>query len=190
MNANPEVLDIQRVYPRWGWLLLLGILLMFLGTAAFFLIPAATLGTVMVLGWLMTISGVIEAFHAFFVHRWSGFFLHLIGGILGVLVGLLVVTHPFAGALTLTLLFSVFFCVVGLFRLIASATLRFSHWAWAFLDGAIALALGLLLWLQLPWSGLWFLGLALGLSLVFRGWTYVMLSVAVRRLEWRDSKVR
>lgn len=183
MNAHPVVLlDIQHAHPRWGWFLLLGIVLILLGTAALFLIPAATLGTVIILGWLMIVSGVIESFHGFSVHRWSGFFLHLIGGVLGVLVGLLVVTHPLAGALTLTLLFAAFFCVVGLFRLIASAILRFPNWGWACLDGGIAFALGILLWLQLPWSGLWFLGLALGLSLLFRGWAYIMLSFAVRNM--------
>lgn len=188
MNANPVVLlDIQHLHPRWAWLLVLGILLVVLGTIAFFLTPAATLATVIVLGWLMMVSGVIEAFHAFSVRRWSGFFLHLIGGVLGVLVGLLIVTHPLAGALTLTLLFAAFFCVVGLFRLIASASLRFPNWGWAFLDGLVALALGILLWLQLPWSGLWFLGLALGLSLLFRGWAYIMLSIAVRSMHVKTA---
>jgi uncharacterized membrane protein HdeD (DUF308 family) len=40
-------------------------------------------------------------------------FLHLIGGILGVLVGLLIVTHPVAVALAWTLLFASLFTVCG-----------------------------------------------------------------------------
>ncbi len=39
---------------------------------------------------------IIEIVRAFGVRRWGGFFLHPIGGVLGVLVGLLVVTHPLA----------------------------------------------------------------------------------------------
>ncbi|RFA38409.1 hypothetical protein CAL65_06220 [Alkalilimnicola ehrlichii] len=35
--------------------------------------------------------------------------------------------------------------------------------------GALNIALGLLLLFQWPWSGLWFLGLAIGLSLLING---------------------
>ena len=49
-------------------------------------------------------------------------------------------------------------------------------------DGAITLALGILVWAQWPWSGLWFLGIALGVTLMLRGWSYVMLALAVRSI--------
>jgi uncharacterized membrane protein HdeD (DUF308 family) len=160
----------------------LGILMVILGTIALIIMPAATIGTVLVLGWLLVVSGIIEAIHAFRVRRWGGIFLHLVGGILGVLVGLLIVTHPVAGALAWTLLFSSFFTVIGLFRLIAALRLRFPNWGWAVFDGSITLLLGILLWVQWPWSGLWFLGFAVGFSLLLRGWSYVMFAIALRTL--------
>ena len=92
-------IEVENLQRRWGWFLALGIMMVVLGTIAFLIIPAATVGTVFVLGWLLVVSGIIEAIHAFRVRRWGGAVLHLIGGILGVLVGLLVVTHPVAGAL-------------------------------------------------------------------------------------------
>ena len=113
---------------------------------------------------------------------WSGIFLHLIGGILGILVGLLVVTHPLAGALAWTLLFASFFTVMGIFRVIAAIRLKFPHWQWAVFDGVVTFALGLLLWAEWPWSGLWFIGLAVGISLVLRGWSYVMFAFAIHSL--------
>jgi len=91
-----------------------------LGTIALIIAPAATLGTVLVLGWLLVVSGVVEAIQAFRVRRWTGIFLHLIGGVLGILVGLLIVTHPVAGALVWTLLFASFFTAIGLFRIVAA----------------------------------------------------------------------
>jgi uncharacterized membrane protein HdeD (DUF308 family) len=151
-----------------------------LGTIALFITPAATLGTVLVLGWLLVVSGIVEAVHSFSVRRWSGIFLHLIGGILGVLVGLLVVTHPVAGALAWTLLFASFFTVIGLFRLVAAIRLKFPNWGWAAFDGAVTLLLGLLLWIDWPGSGIWFLGFAVGISLLLRGWSYVMFAIAIR----------
>jgi uncharacterized membrane protein HdeD (DUF308 family) len=46
----------------------------------------------------------------------------------------------------------------------------------------VTLALGVLLWVEWPWSGLWFLGLAVGVSLILRGWAYVMFALAIRNL--------
>jgi uncharacterized membrane protein HdeD (DUF308 family) len=178
MVTTPLFFDFDRLRHRWGWFLALGIIMVFLGTVALFIMPAATIGTVMVLGWLLVVSGIIEIVHAFRVRGWGGIFLHLIAGLLGILVGLLVVTHPVAGALAWTLLFASFFTVIGAFRLIAAIRLKFPNWGWAVFDGAITLALGVLLWVNWPWSGLWFLGLAVGISLILRGWSYVMLAIA------------
>ena len=174
--------EIESLRHRWGWLLALGIFMVVLGTIALFIMPAATIGTVLVLGWLLVISGVIEAVHAFRVRKWGGIFLHLIGGILGVLIGLLIVTHPVAGALAWTLLFASFFTVIGIFRLIAAIRLKFPNWGWAAFDGTITLLLGIILWVDWPWSGLWYLGLAVGVSLILRGWSYVMFALAVHNL--------
>lgn len=174
--------DSEHLRPKWGWLLFLGIVMVILGAIAIFIMPAATIGTVLVLGWLLMISGVIEMIHAIRVQKWGGLFLHLVAGVLGILVGLLVVTHPIAGALAWTLLFAAFFTVIGLFRLLAAIYLKFSNWGWAVFDGIVTLGLGILLWAEWPWSGFWFIGLALGVSLILRGWSYIMLALALHSL--------
>ena len=182
MVTSPLFVEFEKLHHRWGWYLALGIGLVVLGVIAFALEFAATLATVLVLSWLLVISGIIECIYAFRMRRWGGVFLHLVGGILGVLVGLLVVTHPVAGALAWTLLFASFFTVVGIFRIIAAAKLKFPLWGWAVFDGVVTALLGLVLWISWPWSGLWFLGFALGVSLILRGWSYIMLSIAARGL--------
>jgi len=68
-----------------------------------------------------------------------------------------------AGALAWTLLFASFLTVIGGFRLIAAISLKFPHWGWAVFDGVVTLGLGILLWAEWPWSGLWFL-LEMGIS--------------------------
>ena len=182
MTTGALLLEMDDLRRKWGWLFVLGISMVILGTVALFIAPAATLGTVLVLGWLLVVSGVVEAIQSFRVRKWGGVFLHLIGGVLGVLVGLLVVTHPVAGALAWTLLFASFFTVIGMFRLVAAIRLKFPNWGWAAFDGAVTLLLGLMLWMDWPASGLWFLGFAVGVSLILRGWSYVMFAIAVRAL--------
>jgi uncharacterized membrane protein HdeD (DUF308 family) len=185
MVTTPLLFDIENVRHKWGWLLALGVALVILGIIALALLPIATVAAVLVLGWLMVFSGVVEAVHAFRVRGWGGSFLHLVGGILGVLIGLLIVTHPVAGALAWTLLFAAFFTVIGLFRVFVATSLKFPNWKWALFDGIVTFVLGVLLWAQWPWSGLWYLGLAVGVSLILRGWSYVMFALAIRSLTTR-----
>jgi uncharacterized membrane protein HdeD (DUF308 family) len=129
---------------------------------------------------VLVASGIVETVQAFRVRRWGGFFIHLIGGVLGVLVGLLIVTGPPAGAFAWTLLFASFFSVLGAFRLITAAHFKFPRWGWVVFDGAVTLVLRILL-ANWPWSEL-LLGLAVGVSLVLRGWSYITLALVLRNL--------
>jgi uncharacterized membrane protein HdeD (DUF308 family) len=180
MHTTMLLMDVENLRHKWGWLLALGIVMVILGTTALIVTPAATLASVLILSWLLVFSGVAEVIYAFRIHKWGGLFLHLISGLLGIFVGLLAVTHPVAGALVWTLLFASFLTVIGLFRLIAAVSLKFPNWGWAVFDGVVTLGLGVLLWAEWPWSGLWFLGVALGVSLLLRGWSYVMFAFAIR----------
>ena len=182
MLATPFFSVLEDLRHKWGWFLTLGIIMLLLGTVAFIITPAATIGTVLVLGWLIVISGVVEAIHAFRMRKWGGIFLHFVGGILGVLIGLLIVTHPVAGALAWTLLFASFFTVIGIFRTVAAIQIKFPNWGWAVFDGVVTLGLGILLWAEWPWSGFWFMGVAVGVSLILRGWAYVMFAFALHSL--------
>jgi len=152
MVPNRLLFEMDVLRPKWGWFLFLGILMATLGTIALLIVPAATIGTALVVGWLLVFSGIIEMVHAFQVRRWGGLFLHLIGGLLGLLIGLLVVTHPVAGALAWTLLFASFLTVMGLFRLTAAVSLsspagaglfsmELSLLAWEFYSGSTGLGL-------------------------------------------------
>jgi len=180
--TSPGLLGFDSLHRSWGWFLALGVSLIALGTVALAVMPAATVAVVLILGWLMVISGMLEVVHGFQVRTWGGIFLHLIGGVLGIVVGLLVVTHPLAGALASTLLFASFLSVVGLFRLLAAAKLRFPNWGWAAFDGGITLLLGIMVAMNWPWSGFWFLGLSVGISMLIRGWSYIMVALAVRKI--------
>jgi uncharacterized membrane protein HdeD (DUF308 family) len=71
---------------------------------------------------------------------------------------------------------------MGVFRLVSAIRLKYPNWGWSVFDGTVTMGLGILLWLEWPFSGLWFLGLALGVSLVLRGWSYVMFALAIHSL--------
>jgi uncharacterized membrane protein HdeD (DUF308 family) len=182
MIAHALLTEIEAVRRNWGWFLVLGIALIVLGIVALWAVGLTTLATVLFLGWLLIFSGVFEAIAAFWARRWSGFFLHLLAGILTVVVGVLVVGHPIGAAAGLTLLLAALFLTGGVFRIISAVALRFPGWGWAVLDGVISLLLGAMIWSDWPFSGSWVIGTFVGIALVFRGWAWVMFALAVRRL--------
>lgn len=174
----PTELDVLR--PKWTWLLFTGTIMVILGTIALFIVRASTLGIAVFTGWILAFIGMIEMVHAFRLRHWAGFYLHLIGSVLGILIGLIVVTNPLAGGLTWRLLFASFLTAVGLVRMIAAISLKFHYWGYAVLDGGVTFGLGILLWANWPWSGLLFIGLSVVIFVILRGLSYVMFALAIR----------
>jgi uncharacterized membrane protein HdeD (DUF308 family) len=164
-----------------GWFLSLGILLIIVGTLAIIYDVAATLISVLFFGWLLIIVGAVEAIQSFWQPKWGGFFMHLIVGILAAVVGFNLVTSPAAGALVLTLIMAVYFIVIGIIRSITAISMRFPSWGWVLFSGVITFILGILIKNQWPISGLWVIGLFIGIDMICSGWSYVMLALAVKK---------
>jgi uncharacterized membrane protein HdeD (DUF308 family) len=159
-----------------------GITLLVLGTAAVIYDVTATLASVFTFGWLLMLAGFMQIVHAFQVRTWSGFFLYLLDGIIRATVGTLLVVYPESGALTLTLVVSFYFIVGGLFKAVGSMVLQFPSWGWTVASGLVSVALGVMLAMQWPASGLWFIGFAVGLDLILYGWALLMFAAAVKNV--------
>jgi uncharacterized membrane protein HdeD (DUF308 family) len=177
-----HVIGVEEIRRSWGWFLALGIILILLGLLALGWAVLATLVSVVVFGWFLLLGGILSVTHAFLRRRWGGFFLELFAGILYVVFGLMVVGNPAEGAVALTLLIAVFLMLSGIFRILTALTVRFHHWVWVLLNGVISLLLGVMIWSQWPVSGLWVIGLFIGIDMIFYGWSLVMLALAVRSI--------
>jgi uncharacterized membrane protein HdeD (DUF308 family) len=75
---------------------------------------------------------------------------------------------------------AVFFLVSGLFQFIGSIWVALPGWAWQAVDGIIAIVLGLLVLAQWPTSGLWVIGLFIGIDLIFYGAAWIALALGLR----------
>ena len=180
--AVPEVEGPRH---NWGRSVQLGITLIVLGATALITIPIANRVPVALIGWLIVLAAVAEAVHAVRIRRSDGFLFHLVPGVAGVPIGLLIATHPDAGPVTWMLVFASFFTILGLFRMTAAFWLRFPNWGWTAFEGVVTLVLGSVMWAGWIWLVPWFLAFAVGLSLVLRGWSSVMLAVGLRRQSGR-----
>ena len=82
---------------------------------------------------------------------------------------------------------ALFLLVAGLFRIVASLLIQFHDWGWVLLNGIITLILGLMILRQFPSSGLWVIGMFVGIDMLFNGWTWIMLSIGLRGLNARHE---
>jgi uncharacterized membrane protein HdeD (DUF308 family) len=175
----------------WGWLLGLGILLSVLGLL---LIAAPALGTLaidLLVGWFLIIGGIAQAVHAFMEKAWRGFLLELLSGVLYLVVGILLVFYPLAGAQALTLFLAAFLLVEGVVRIAMAMRVRPAQgWGWLLFGGIVTVILGILIWMQWPASALWVIGLLVGINLLFTGWSLTMMAIALRAHEGRVASGR
>jgi uncharacterized membrane protein HdeD (DUF308 family) len=174
--------ELEAIKGNWGWILALGIILVVVGTLAVTMPLAATLATALVLGSLLLLAGVAQLVGAFWTREWSGFFLSLLFGLLYAVLGLMFLRAPLKAELALTMLLACVLMVGGLFRIIGSLAYRFPHWGWVLIGGLINLVLGIMIWQRWPDAALWVIGLFVGIDLIFTGWTWVMLALAVKNL--------
>lgn len=172
--------EIEDVRKNWGWFLALGVLLVILGVSVISSSVYATVFSVMLFGVFLLVSGIVQIIQAFLARKWSGLFLTLLLGLLYVIIGFLCVTKPAAMAVSLTLWIAVFFFVAGLFRMLYSLILQFDQWGWVFFNGLVTFILGVLIYSDWPISGLWVIGLFIGIDLILSGWSWVLLSLRAR----------
>jgi uncharacterized membrane protein HdeD (DUF308 family) len=173
--------ELQAIRGTWIWLVALGIALIVLGTIMLAFPVISTLVTVAFLGVLLLAAGILEVVGSFWCRDWSGFFFALLSGILGIVVGLMLFGNPVVGTETLTILLAAFLFVGGIFKTVAAVGHRFGGWGWLLVSGVIDVVLGILIWQQLPWSGLYIIGVLVGISAIFRGVMWLMLGFALRK---------
>lgn len=174
---------VDAIKRNWGWFLTLGIVLVVLGFLAIAAAAYTSLVTIVVLGCLFFVGGLVKLVYSFWAREWNGFLLSLLGGLLYAVVGLLMLAKPLSALAALTLLVGALFLVSGVFKIIASIVLRFEHWGWMLFSGIISLILGGMILAEWPVSSLWVIGLFVGIDMVFFGWTYIILALGARQAD-------
>ena len=177
--------ELAHLRAEWWWFLILGILLVVSGLVALVYPLVASLAVVVVLGMALLISGVATVITSFWAGRWSAMLLGLLIGIFYAVLGFLIMDAPIESTVVLTIVVAAMLVVVGLMRSIAALVLRFPQWGWSLLSGILSVLLGVMIYKTLRAEAedvLWIIGLLVGIQLVFDGWFWIMLAVAIRRL--------
>ena len=106
----------------------------------------------------------------------------MLAGILYLVTGFVISERPGASAMVMTLFIAATFIVLGAFRITSAIALRFPQWGWVLLNGIITMMLGVVIYRHFPESALWVIGLIVGIELLFNGLSWIMLSIAVRKI--------
>lgn len=168
---------------NWSMFFIWGLILMATG---FFAVSASyftTLLSVMVLGFLILFAGCIVLLDTFtfWMGRDHGFIWHLLISILYIAAGMMLITNPLEGSVTITFLLGLIYTVLGVMRLFFSSAIRLPNWGWSFTNGVITLLLGILILASWPASSLFIIGLFVGIDIFFCGLAYTMVAFALRK---------
>lgn len=161
------------------WLrILLGIVLIIAGVVVLGNIVWFSAVGAIIIGIAAIVGGAFEIIHAFWTKGWGGFIWQIILGILYIIAGIFILSNPIEGVLALTWVIAVVFIAGGLVRLFVG----FQTWSaggWLLvLSGVFGIIAGIYILATLPISGLWVIGLLLGIDLIFGGVGWLMYASA------------
>ena len=102
--------------------------------------------------------------------------------VLSIIVGILFLSNPSNGLLTLTFLLIVFFMVEGMSKIIFALTIRpFPNWGWVLGSGVVGILISVFLLGNMNGAAIWLLGVLLGIQLIAEGAALGYLAWQVRQ---------
>jgi uncharacterized membrane protein HdeD (DUF308 family) len=183
--------EIQQVRERvsgavsrhWKMFLFEGIVLLILGTLAVLAPVIASVAATVFFGWLLLVSGVVGLIATLRARGAPGFGWSLVSALLGIVAGGLLLFYPLQGTLSLTAILIAFLVVEGVVSIMYALEHRSAlsgRWGWMLASGILDVALGIFLFLGLPGTALWALGLLIGINMLFGGWALVFMALHAR----------
>jgi uncharacterized membrane protein HdeD (DUF308 family) len=171
--------EARSAIDRLNWL---GIVLVALGVAAVLTPAVAGSAVVIVIGFILLIAGIMTVARGVKAEAGVEKAMGLILGIITALAGITVIGHPLFGLAFLTLLLVGYFVAEGVWKIVVSFRYKpASGWKWLLASGVLSLLLGLLIWSQWPVSGMWAVGVLVGVNLFGTGLALVTLASTLNK---------
>jgi uncharacterized membrane protein HdeD (DUF308 family) len=144
--------------------------------------PAFTgLSVLVSVGFLVMGGGVLRMLWAFGAGTFGKGVLAFAIGVLTLLCGIALVTNPLFTSGFLTILIAICLFADGLAELVGSFSVGpNSGRGWLIIGGIASMVLAVMIWRQYPFSGLWAIGVLLGVKLLFVGITMLTVGSGVK----------
>jgi uncharacterized membrane protein HdeD (DUF308 family) len=183
-----EILQVRdrvagAVSRHWKLFLFEGIVLLILGTLAVLAPVIASVAATVFFGWILLLSGIVGLISTFRARGAPGFWWSLISALVGLVAGGLLLFFPLQGTLSLTAVLIAFLLVEGVVTVMYALEHRNAlsgRWGWMLASGILDVALGVFLFLGLPGTALWAIGLLIGINMIFGGWALIFMALHAR----------
>jgi uncharacterized membrane protein HdeD (DUF308 family) len=184
-----EAVVQEEVRRRWTWFLVLGVIALIGGVFAILVPVAASISVAILAGWALLFGAVSRLVAVFRAEGTSERLTHLALGLLYLAAGLYLLLFPVSGTITLTIVLVAYFLASGAV-LLASAiqTWGSDNTGWRIVLGLVSIVLGVMIWADLPSSAEWAIGLLLGIQLIFTGTDLIFIALAARNLTERSDR--
>jgi uncharacterized membrane protein HdeD (DUF308 family) len=124
------------------------------------------------------LTGLIQLMAGWQAESWHDKLARLIHGGIATVGGIAVLAHPFYGLAAMSLVLAIFFAAEGIWKIVSSFSYRpVPGWIALLFSGVLDLILGILIWRQWPVSGLWAVGILVGVNLLSTGIAFVALAI-------------
>ncbi|RKS84719.1 uncharacterized membrane protein HdeD (DUF308 family) [Orbus hercynius] len=186
MNTlTPDLNNLpQQLKKHWGWFVTIGAIFIILGLLALSYEFFATVFSIYFIGALLLLAGIAQAVHSFRTKEFGQSALWAVMGVLYMIAGIVSFTQPIAASTALTLILSFLLIVSGVTQIINTLNNKgFPKWGWWLFSGIITLMLGVMILAGWPSNSLWVLGMFLGIDLIFQGWAYLAIGLALKTVK-------
>ena len=189
MSTNNADLDKLRssmtrsLHAHWRLFLAEGIVLLVLGLLAIVVPQIATIAVAVFIGWILLVSGAVGLLATFRMRTAPGFWWSLISAILGIVAGILLFRSPVSGALSLTVILTVFLIIEGIVSILFALEHKrelSGRWGAMLFSGLVDLFLAGIIIEGLPGTAAWAIGLLIGINLVFGGSALIAMALHAR----------
>ncbi len=185
-NAGMIMRRIDEVGQHANWFIALGVVFIIGGALALLMPLVASIAVALAVGWVFIVVGVVQLIHAWQIRDWSGAVWQAIIGAIILVGGIATIIDPITATLTLTLVVGIVMLIKGVAQIILGLNLRPGRgWGWVLGAGVLSALVGLMIIAAWPVSGAWVLGTFAGISLMFSGWSYIMMATTARQLSGR-----
>jgi uncharacterized membrane protein HdeD (DUF308 family) len=161
-----------------GWYIFESILFILMGLAAVALPGVTTLAVDGIVGALLLLAGAMRIANGLRFSRGRGW--RLISGAIFAAAGGTMLFWPLAGIAAISTVLGVLLLAEGMFDILMALAYRPAfRWGALLLSGIVSLFLGFFIFAGFPVSGMIFLAIAIGVSMLFYGFSLLMLALGV-----------
>lgn len=173
----------ESTAPKPFWFMVVGFVLIIAGFACIVFPLASTLAIKIIIGWALLFVGVSYLVSAFSSEKKSGRMMNIVLGVLFVFVGGMMAFNLFEGVIALTILLALAFIFQGAVEVSESWKRRPGvGWGWLMVSGLVSILAGVLIYMNLPSSAVWALGLLVGINLISSGAYFLAMGGVIRQL--------